>query len=150
MKRGIIMLVAGAAVVAVAACSSSTSPNSVNIAGTWTLSSTDLSGGGASCSLLGDVQFSQSGHSLGGNLPDSGVKVSCLITGGNSSSSRAGTSLVSGSINNSDVSFNLASGFVVANGTVTGSGAMSGSSITVTDANNSIDVSGTWSATLKP
>jgi hypothetical protein len=148
MKRGIIMLVAAGAV-AVVGCSSSTSPNSVNIAGTWSLSSSDLTGSGASCSLLGDVQFSQSGNSLGGNLPDSGVKVSCLIGGGNASSTRAGTSLVSGTINNSAVSFNLASGFVVARGTVTGTGTMSGSSITVVDAINSINVSGTWSATLK-
>jgi hypothetical protein len=149
MKRGIIMVVAAVAVAAVAACSNSTSPNSVNIAGTWSLSSGDLSGNGASCTLLGDVQFTQNGNSLGGNLPDSGVKVFCLISGGNSTSQQAGTNLVSGTINNSAVSFNLANGFVVASGTVTGTGAMSGTSITVVDATNSINVSGTWSATLK-
>ena len=147
MKRGVVMLVVAAVF---AGCSSSTSPNSVNIAGTWNLVSNDLTGGGSACTLAGHVQFTQNGHSLGGNLPDSGVKVSCIISGGNASSSRAGTDEVAGSINGNAVSFNLASGFVTASGAVTANGAMSGSSISVQDQTSGINVTGTWSATILP
>jgi ABC-type uncharacterized transport system auxiliary subunit len=136
---------------ALAGCSSSTSPNPTNIAGTWTLVTTNMFGGGNTCVLTGQVQITQNGHNLGGNLPGNGVIVNCNNGEGSSMAQSAGTNLVSGTINGKAVSFNLANGAVIASGMFTAVGTMSGNSIAVSYPASDIAVSGgTWTATLNP
>lgn len=135
-------VVAVLAALSLAGCSNSTSPN--DLAGTWDITSTTLTGTGGNCTLTGQIQFTQSGTMLGGNLPGSGVVVTCSAT---SSGQAAGNDLVFGHVSGTGVLFNLASGFVVATGNITGTGAMNGSMIVWYPASQ-INVSGTWTATL--
>ena len=141
MKRSVVAVVVAAAL---ASCTSSTSPT--DLAGTWTLTSTNLTGSGGNCTLTGLVQFTQNGTTLGGNLPESGVVVTCSAT---SSGQAAGTDLIFGTVKGTGVSFNLASGFVVATGNVTGTGAMTGSMVVWYPASQ-INLTGTWTAALNP
>jgi hypothetical protein len=147
MKYGPIVL---AGILVLAACSSTGPSNSTNIAGTWTLTSTDLMGGGNSCTLTGQLQITQSGHSLGGNLPGNGIIVNCVSNDGNSMAQSAGTNLVSGNIDLTAVTLNLAQGSVQATGTVTGNGTMAGPSISANYPASEINVTGSWTATKNP
>lgn len=143
MKRRIRLLAVAAAL---AGCSSSTSPH--DFAGTWMLTSTDLTGSGNTCTLNGTVQFTQNGSTLGGTLPDPGVVVSCTSASGPSTAQSIGPVLVTGFVNGTGVSFNLDTGSVIASGNYTGSGTMSGTSIVVWYPRSLISVTGTWTATL--
>jgi hypothetical protein len=132
---------------ALAACSSSVTPYPV--AGTWNLVADTLTGGVNTCTLTGQMELTQSGHNLGGNLPGQGVTVSCTATTGPSSSTQVGDNMVFGYVNGSGIQFNLAQGFVIASGNFTADGVMSGTTITVWYPQAGINVTGTsWSATL--
>jgi hypothetical protein len=139
MMRHVVAVVAA---FALAGCSNSTAPT--DLAGTWTLTSTNLTGAGGNCTLTGQVQFTQSGTTLGGNLPNSGVVVTCSAT---SSAQATGNDLIFGHVSGTGVLFNLATGFVVATGNITGAGAMTGSMVVWYPASQ-INVTGTWTATL--
>jgi hypothetical protein len=144
MTRPIVALMAG---LVIAACSDSSSPNTTNIAGTWTLSATGLTGGGLTCTLTGAVRFVQNGQALSGDLPGDGVITQCTGNGGGAMAQSAGTNLVTGSVNGHGVTFGLDAQSVVATGSVTGTGMMSGSDMTVSYPADGIDVTGAWTAT---
>jgi hypothetical protein len=144
MNRFVAGLLIG---LAIAACSDSNAPNTANIAGTWTLSATGLTGGGLTCTLSGTVQFTQNGQVLSGNLPGDGVITHCVGNGGTTDASSSGTDDVTGSVNGNGVTFGLDANAVVATGSVTGTGMMSGSSMTVSYPIDGIDVTGAWTAT---
>ncbi len=146
MKCSTILLVVAAAL---GGCSSSTSPS--DIAGTWSLNATNLTGAGGTCTLNGTVQFTQNGTNLGGNLPGGGVMVNCTSTTGTSTAVSTGNDVIMGFVNGNGVSFNLDTGSVIASGNVTGGNTMSGSTIVVWYPHSSINVTGSsWTATLQP
>ena len=141
MPRPIVVVLIA---VGIAACGSSTGPNTSNVAGTWTMTANGMTGGGNTCAVSATVQFLQSGMVLSGNLPGSGIVVTC--TGSeNVVDTIAGTDEVTGSVNGHGITYGLAANTIVATGTVTSGSAMSGSSMTLSIPAQSIDVTGQWS-----
>jgi hypothetical protein len=134
----------GLLVVALAAggCSGDgpTGSNTTSVAGTWTYSVTNLSGGGLSCNISGVLlTLTQNGSNFQGTY--TGGTLSCAGLG---SSGFTGGSVVSGTVAGNAVTFNFDDADYHHTGTAT-SGSMTGSAILKLDATTTL--AGTFSAT---
>jgi len=123
MRRHQIFVLAAISAVmfTLAGCASdSTGPKVPDVSGTWTLSLTNMSGGGISCSSASGttMMLSQSGTTFSGTY--SGGTVIC-IGGGSSVTGDVGTGvIVNGAVNGDTVSFQIDGPDVPATGTISG------------------------------
>jgi hypothetical protein len=127
-----------------------TGPGFENVTGSWNLSITNMTGGGATCSTSSPVQisFQQNTTTLSGSFSGGGL-LNCTAPFGSFSAPISSGSVVNGQINGNQVSFDLGSAAFHQEGTVTGSsmggtatwGFQSGSASTLGT------LTGSWTAT---
>ena len=122
MKRFSLMvpLALAAALFTLGACGGeSTGPEIPKVDGSWTLSLTNMSGSGMSCDWSGaTMTLTQSGATFSGSY--SGGTLTCR-SGGESASSPVGSgSVVNGTVNGTDVSFQIDSPDMPMTGSISG------------------------------
>jgi hypothetical protein len=130
-----------------AACGDdSTGPSTINLAGSWTLTVSNMSGQGVSCNLLNTpVTISQTGTTFTGTYGPG--TLSCQAGGQPVSESTHG-SIVSGTINGNSVQFDLDTPDLHHTGTVSGN-SMTGTARWVFELGGSIGavtLNGNWAA----
>ena len=135
-----------AAVVGACGGGDSTGPSDANLAGVWTLSATNMSGQGVSCSLgPTPVTISQSGGTFTGTYGPG--TVTCFAGSQSASVDIQGT-IVSGTVDVNAVQFDLDTQDVRHSGTVSGN-SMSGTARWTFDLGGSVGVvtlNGNWAA----
>jgi hypothetical protein len=142
-----VLLISALATVA-AACGGddSTGPSQANVAGTWTLSASNMSGQGVSCNLGNtSVTLTQSGTTFSGSY---GPATITCFAGGQSSSVLAQGVIVNGAINGTAVQFDLDTQDLHHTGTVNGN-SMSGTarwSFDLGAGTGVVSLNGNWSA----
>lgn len=128
----------------------STGPETPKVDGTWTVSLTNMSGSGISCSWSGmTANLTQSGTSFSGSY--SGGTYTCT-GGGESISGNVGSgSIINGSVNGNDVRFAIDTPDMPMTGTISGQ-SMSGTGTMRYDLGSPygvITLSGSWGAARK-
>jgi hypothetical protein len=137
-----------AAVLALAACggSDSTGPSDANVAGAWTLSASNMSGQGVSCTLSGsNLSITQSGTTFSGSY---GPGTLTCVAGTQSVGSTVQGTVVNGTVDGNAVAFDLDTQDFHHTGSVSGS-SMSGTARWTFDFGGSIGVvvlNGNWAA----
>ena len=116
----VVLVLSAAVACALTACGGgATGPRVPNVNGTWSLSLTNLSGSGISCSASGTtMNLTQTGATFSGSY--SGGTFTC-VGGGESFSTQLGTgSVIDGAIGGNSVSFELDSPDFPLAGTISG------------------------------
>ncbi|HET6232353.1 MAG TPA: hypothetical protein VFE05_19920 [Longimicrobiaceae bacterium] len=135
IKAGLLALVVG-----LAACSGdSTGPSNAKLSGAWSFSVSNLSGSGlANCNVAGlTLNLTQSGSSFSGTYTPG-----TLTCPGVGATSFSGGTVVNGTVNGNNVTFNLDDPSFHNTGTLNGSG-ISGTTLVQTSSGN---LTGTFSA----
>ncbi len=146
-KHGwLLLLIAGASLAGGCGGGDSTGPSNANLAGSWTLSASNVSGQGVSCGLANTpVTISQSGGTFTGTY---GPGTVTCVAGGQSSSATIQGTIVNGTVDVNAVQFDLDTQDFHHTGTVSGN-SMSGTARWSIDLGGSIGVvvlNGNWSA----
>src|SRR4051794_12957750 len=147
MSGGVRALVLFILTIAAGACGGdSTGPSQANLAGSWTLIASNMSGQGVSCNLLNTpLSLTQSGTTFTGTYGPG--TLSCQA-GGQPASTGVNGSVVNGTINGNSVQFDLDTQDLHHTGSINGN-SMSGTARWVFDFGGSIGVvtlNGNWSA----
>jgi hypothetical protein len=132
----------------VLACGDGTGPAEVNVTGIWTVTFSDLSGGGFSCSSIAPttLTLTQTGETVSGAY--NGGEVACSGPNGSFSFPAGSGDVVNGEVNGTTISFDLDSPEIHQSGTVTGS-SMSGTATWQTffgTETEAVTLTGTWEA----
>ncbi len=148
MSASVRVLLVSVLVSVAAACGGddSTGPSQANVAGSWTLSASNVSGQGVSCNLSPTAMIiNQSGTTFSGSYGPG--TVTCLAGGESASASVQGT-VVNGTVNGNSVTFDLDTQDTRFTGTMSGN-SMSGAVRWVIDLGGDIGVvllNGNWAA----
>ncbi|HEX6434344.1 MAG TPA: hypothetical protein VFZ87_08865, partial [Gemmatimonadales bacterium] len=139
-------------VVGILACGddNGTGPTFANVNGSWSLSITGMTGGGAQCGTTSPIQltFQQSTTTFTGTYSGGGV-LTCTAPFGSFSAATGSGSVIDGEISRNEVSFDLDSANFHHTGTVAGS-SMTGTAIwTFVEGSASTlgALTGSWTAT---
>jgi hypothetical protein len=142
----LLPLIAAALLASACGGGDSAGPSDANLAGSWTLSASNVSGQGVSCGLGNTpVTISQSGGTFTGTY---GPGTITCVAGGQSSSGTTQGTIVNGTVDVNAVQFDLDTQDFHHTGTVSGN-SMSGSVRWTIDVGGSIGVvvlNGNWSA----
>ena len=127
-----------------------TGPTFANVNGSWSLSITDMTGGGGECSTSSPIQITlqQSTTTFTGTYGGGGV-LTCTAPFGSFSAATGSGSVLNGEISGNEVSFDLGSASFHQTGTVTGS-SMAGTATWTFDEGSAGTLgvlTGSWTAT---
>ena len=132
--------------VALAACGSSTVPGGISIGGHWSVTVTNLSGGGHVCSGGFNTDFTQSFNSFNGSFSQNSI--TCTTSGANVAIGQTAGSVTDGSVNGQSISYSLDNAPINFTGNVNVtqmSGAVSWTN-DFGDGKGPITLSGSWTA----
>lgn len=130
----------------VAACGSSTAPGGISIGGHWSVTVSNLSGGGHACNGSLVTDFTQSFNTFNGTYQSS--TITCVTNGTSVPIGAASGTVTDGSVNGQTISYSLDNAPIQFTGNVNVSQMSGAVSWTkdFNDGNGPVTLSGSWTA----